>query len=426
MSDENAAKRRKRNIVVGIIVLLIGIAAGAFASTLVSDDDTGQAAGEIILAPAGEVGADPFSSDPMAPAPDPKLAQAATPISTPITAPAVQALTGASGGTPGLYGGTKDKASCDAQKMVDFLAANPDKAAAWVDALNADPAVALPDGSKLTVATIPQYVASLTPLVLRDDTRVTNHGFKNGKANPLQSVLQKGSAVLVDNKGVPRAKCFCGNPLVPPVASKVAPTYVGSTWPDFNPAKITVIVQNKTVINNFTVTDLATGNPFVLKAGSTITPPKGTTTTTTSAAASSTTTGATTTATTAPPATTTTAAPTTTKVPATTTAPTSSAVPPEIIDATLVRDPGSDNSCTQSIGGGNKGYTIKLSFTDANGDGDSRVAVGDIWAPGTFSGTGSSGSFTGTTCAVPGKSALVKMIDKAGNFSSTVEVAAYP
>jgi hypothetical protein len=33
--------------------------------------------------------------------------------------------------TPGLYGGTLDKASCDAAKMVEFLRANPDKARAW-------------------------------------------------------------------------------------------------------------------------------------------------------------------------------------------------------------------------------------------------------------------------------------------------------
>lgn len=82
--------------------------------------------------------------------------------------------------------------------MISFLNSNPAKAKAWVDALNADPEVALPDGSKFTVAKIPQYIGSLTPVVLQADTRVTNHGYKDGKATVLQSVLEKGTAVLVD------------------------------------------------------------------------------------------------------------------------------------------------------------------------------------------------------------------------------------
>ena len=107
----------------------------------------------------------------------------------------------------------EQEAACDPEQMVAFLAGNPTKAQAWVDAMNQDPNVALPDGSKLTVATIPQYVATLTPVVLQADTRVTNHGFKDGKATTMQSVLQKDTAVLVDNTGTPRVKCFCGNPL---------------------------------------------------------------------------------------------------------------------------------------------------------------------------------------------------------------------
>src|SRR3954469_8894672 len=36
-----------------------------------------------------------------------------------------------SGGLPGLYGGTRDYATCDAGKLVAFLTENPDKALAW-------------------------------------------------------------------------------------------------------------------------------------------------------------------------------------------------------------------------------------------------------------------------------------------------------
>ncbi|MGH3907098.1 MAG: DUF6777 domain-containing protein, partial [Pseudonocardiaceae bacterium] len=42
------------------------------------------------------------------------------------------------------------------------------------------------------------------------DTRVTNHGYRDGKATDRQAVLQAGTAVLVDEKGRPRVKCGCG------------------------------------------------------------------------------------------------------------------------------------------------------------------------------------------------------------------------
>jgi hypothetical protein len=79
------------------------------------------------------------------------------------------------------------------------------------------------------------YIDSLTPVLLRSDTRVTNHGFRDGWATPYQAVLQAGTAVLVDNTGVPRARCACGNPLTPPQAVPTTPTYQGTPWPGFTP-----------------------------------------------------------------------------------------------------------------------------------------------------------------------------------------------
>src|SRR2546429_115073 len=71
---------------------------------------------------------------------------------------------------------------------------------------------------------IATYVASLTPVILTSDTLVTNHGYANGHATTLRSVLQAGTAVMVDNTGVPRVKCNCGNPLTP-----AGPTPIGKT-----------------------------------------------------------------------------------------------------------------------------------------------------------------------------------------------------
>jgi uncharacterized protein DUF6777 len=77
---------------------------------------------------------------------------------------------------------------------------SPDKAAAWAGV------------EGITPADIPRYVVELTPVTLRSDPAVTNHGFANGTPTTLRSVLQVGTAVLVDKFGVPRVRCMCGNP----------------------------------------------------------------------------------------------------------------------------------------------------------------------------------------------------------------------
>ena len=198
-------------------------------------------AGEVFLVPAASPGPDPFSTTPFAPPPDPALAKPADANAAPSAPPSGAPTQATSGAKPGLYGGTSDKRSCDPAAMVAFLGANPDKAQAWVDAFNADPSVRLKDGRPLTLEYIPHYVAGLTPITLMNDVRVTNHGFKNGRATPLQSVLQKGSAVLVDEYGVPRVKCYCGNPLLPPRPTSGTPRYSGPRWPDFTPNEIVVV-----------------------------------------------------------------------------------------------------------------------------------------------------------------------------------------
>jgi hypothetical protein len=46
---------------------------------------------------------------------------------------------------------------------------------------------------------------------------VTNHFFSGGEAKPYQTILAKGTAVLVDKDGTPVSRCRCGNPSQPPV-----------------------------------------------------------------------------------------------------------------------------------------------------------------------------------------------------------------
>jgi hypothetical protein len=85
--------------------------------------------------------------------------------------------------------------------LIKFLGRNPTKAKAWAGA------------HKIKVSQISTFIRRLTPVILRRDTLVTNHGFKKGKANAISAVLEAGIAVLVDDSGVPMVKCNCGNPL---------------------------------------------------------------------------------------------------------------------------------------------------------------------------------------------------------------------
>jgi hypothetical protein len=108
------------------------------------------------------------------------------------------------GDATGLYGGTENEAQCDRQQLITYLTEDEEKGAAWAQVQGIDP------------ADLPAYINGLTPLVLTQDTLVTNHGYEDGQATPFLSLMQRGTAVLVDAQGVPRARCYCGNPLLPP------------------------------------------------------------------------------------------------------------------------------------------------------------------------------------------------------------------
>lgn len=159
------------------------------------------------------------------------------------------------GGEVGLYGGTKNVSSCDRRQLISYLMANPDKGQAWAGVLG------------IPYEEIPTFVMKLTPMLLRSDTLVTNHGFRDGRATAFTSVLQAGTAVLVGRRGLPLVRCYCGNPLTPPPAQVPDVTYVGPTWPGWNPQSITVIIQNTTFIDIFVVIDVTTGDKFTRPQG---------------------------------------------------------------------------------------------------------------------------------------------------------------
>lgn len=153
------------------------------------------------------------------------------------------------GGTPGLYADNGDAPSCDARSLVTNLQADTAKAGAWADVLGIEP------------GTIPRFVASLTPVLLRSDTSVTTHGYQDGHYVAYPAVLQAGSAVFINSYGEPTVKCFNGDPLTKGGTTAQA-GYVGPTWTGFRPGAVTVVQPTQTAIQNHTFVNVDNGSPI--------------------------------------------------------------------------------------------------------------------------------------------------------------------
>lgn len=234
-------------------------------------EEAGSLAGsvvEVLLEPVGEVGPDPFT-DSVAREPDEDLwafAERGTPDvadpqlaaerSNPADALVQQdGYLAISGAEPGLYGGTRDAASCDPEQMVDFLEQHPDRAQAWADVHGIEP------------DEIRDFLADTTAVNLGADTRVLNHGFADGVATPREAVLQRGKAVMVDSRGVPVVNCECGNPMLAPTIT-ADETYTGSRWENFREDVILEIEPAADVIDALEVTDYVDGTRFERPLGS--------------------------------------------------------------------------------------------------------------------------------------------------------------
>lgn len=274
--DDDDGNRRAW-IIGGSIAAVIVLGAIIAVILILTGDDTA-GADEVFLEPISDVGVDPFT-DSVGDGTDIDISNQID-----VTATGGDGVSTINADTVGLYGGTLNESSCDRQQLVLFLAENPDKADAWAGVFGKDR------------SEIGEFVDSLTPVLLRADTRVTNHGFTGTEANAIQSVLQAGSAVLVDEYGQPAVRCACGNPLLTPTAVS-SPVYKRPAWPAWNPDRVTVIQQTTVIIDTFVLVDPVTGETFTRPAGTDGSEDKPTdepepTTTTTSSTTSSTTTTA--------------------------------------------------------------------------------------------------------------------------------------
>jgi uncharacterized protein DUF6777 len=123
------------------------------------------------------------------------------------------------------FGGSGSNRVCDRDKLIKFLEANPERMAEWARVLGLEPRIGV----------VKKYIAKLHPVTLTRDTQVTNHAYTNGQAVPFQAILAAGTAVLVDEYGVPVVRCYCGNPLGPAVYTPEAKCT--GCPPDYKPPK---------------------------------------------------------------------------------------------------------------------------------------------------------------------------------------------
>lgn len=234
------------------------VVAVALVVFLTRPDDGGgsKAGGEVFLQAAGSSGPDPFTES-TARESDPEPGTASPSAAPSSSATGSQVTRGVDGAAPGLYGGTRKVASCDVEKQIGTLRAAPDKNRAFASVQDIEPSA------------VPDYLRSLTPVQLRMDTRVTNHGFRDGEATAYQAVLQGGTAVLVDDRGVPRVRCACGNPLLPPVAQESTPKQTGKAWPGYRAQDVVVVDPASKPVDEFVMVDPENGDWFTRPAGDT-------------------------------------------------------------------------------------------------------------------------------------------------------------
>ncbi|MEU9700631.1 DUF6777 domain-containing protein [Streptomyces sp. NPDC047981] len=226
----------------GAVLLLAGCSSGDEGGGNGAVRSTATAAAqEVLLQPVAARGPDPFTGS-TATAGTPSR-PTTTPPDTPASPAPPQTVREVTGSTPGLYGGTRSEASCDVEQQVAFFAEDRAKARAFAEAAG------LPETS------LAGWLRGLTPVVLRADTRVTNHGYRDGAPTAFQSVLQAGTAVLVDQYGTPRVRCACGNPLRSPVAVQGA-THKGRPWGGYHPDRVVVITPTTTVVTSLVIVNV--------------------------------------------------------------------------------------------------------------------------------------------------------------------------
>ncbi|MFI8265418.1 DUF6777 domain-containing protein [Streptomyces sp. NPDC085665] len=238
---------RRHTPVRAALFTLLGLLAAACGAPEEPKSAAGPESQEVLLQPVGSAGPDPFTST--------SATGESAPAQPPLPNATGQGIRTVNAATPGLYAGTKRLGSCDVEQQLRALTEDEAKAKAFAQAVSVDR------------AKLPEFLRGLTPVVLRADTRVTNHAFRGGRGDAFQSVLQAGTAVLVDDHGMPRVRCACGNPLQAPRAPKGSPALKGDQWSGYQPHQVIVIEPTPHPIKSLVLVNIADNTWLERKTG---------------------------------------------------------------------------------------------------------------------------------------------------------------
>ncbi|MEU1404914.1 DUF6777 domain-containing protein [Streptomyces sp. NPDC005728] len=239
--------RRPRRIPAGAIVMACALSAVLVVAACVGNTVREvHPHPEVVLLPMAAPGPDPFTGSTGTTAPATRSAPSGQSVGRAPAPPPPPSLRTLSGATPGLYGGTARVSGCDVQRQIGRLAAEPAKGDAFARVAG------------VSSASLPGYLRGLTPVVLRVDTSVTSHAYRERQAARFPSVLQAGTAVLVDNRGVPRVRCACGNPLTPPESVPGSFGTRGAAWSGYRPGEVIVVTAAPRAVTGITIVDAAT------------------------------------------------------------------------------------------------------------------------------------------------------------------------
>ncbi len=217
-----------KTVALGVLSSLI---AAAILGTLgLACDVIGQ---RVWLEPADDVGPDPI-------------------MSTLVDGTSVPSLQGPSSrdleNAPRYFADLQDTIrECDTERLLAGIVRSSATAEAWAEIAG------LPNG----VDGIGPYLDSLVPVYLAVDVRVTNHGWADGRMVPRQSVLQTGTAVLVDQFERPVVRCICGNPLLP-AEGVTLPRFSGTSWDSFEFDRTVDIEASEVPLPGVRVADTST------------------------------------------------------------------------------------------------------------------------------------------------------------------------
>lgn len=237
-SGGSPTRRGRRSVMAIAAVVAVVAVAGAIIVTNNRPEPQ-----QVVLAAAASTGTNAFFESVATP-----LSPTAPNIPEFTTANSPGTIIGLSGDTPGLFASPVGSAACDIDQLLSLLATDPERANAFASALQIDP------------GNLDRYVSGLTAVFTRIDLRVTSYGYLGQAAQPFQAVLEAGTAVMVNDRGVPSVRCVSSSPLGAATAVSAEPAYTEPAWGSFDPSGLITITAAPSPISTIDVLDPTSGN----------------------------------------------------------------------------------------------------------------------------------------------------------------------